>query len=68
MATEIDALLKQVPSNFIPIIMKNFSETCKNDTNLIDEDSWNADMVNYIKLELLFSLNADIIFLQHHVI
>ena len=34
--------------------MKNFYERHKNDTNRINMDLWDAGVINYVKLELLF--------------
>ena len=47
-------LLKQVQPNAISMQMKNFCERHKSDTNLISIDLWDADVIKYVKLELLF--------------
>ena len=68
MAAVVENILNQVPSIYIPSPIRNFCKTHENDTNLIDKDSWDADMINYVKLEFLLSLNIEIISLLHHVI
>ena len=34
--------------------MENFYEWHQNDTNLIDMNLWDADMIKHVKIELLF--------------